>query len=259
MYNKILALVLSCMACLEIAAQEKKDGLFYLFDNADNQVTEAAKASYFINVRQFNDTTWRYDYYHIVGPRMRTETFKDEAGTQPHGRFAFYNRFGYLDSVGEAFNGRRHGDWDYYSGDDSFKIVHTKTYNRGVLVEEWDHSDSESEESSSGYVEPKFNGSFRKFLEKNLKYPKRAQSMGVANVVTVGFILDDKGIVIDPMVFRSLEYSLDHESERVIGLSSGKWNPGLKNGKPVLTYHRQSINFVLEEEPEPNTNNGRFP
>lgn len=248
---KLFLAPLFTIFCLFASAQKKNDGYFLLFDKDNNTVKEVAKADYFLNVRQLNDTTWRYDYYNIAGPRLRTETFKDEEGTIPHGRFAFYSMFGYLDSVGEAFNGKRHGDWAYYSGDDKHKLTHSKTYNHGKLESENDYTKKTTEEKTDDEVECTFNGSFKKFLEKNLQFPERAQKLQFGNVVVIFFVVNRIGEIHDPYPARSVEYSLDHEAERVIKLSSGKWKPGYRKGQPVNSYHMQSINFALqEEEPE---------
>jgi hypothetical protein len=110
--------------------------------------------------------------------------------------------------------------------------------------------------SNDDYKEPKFKGSFKEFLEENLQFPERAQNMNLGSIVTVMFKLDEKAVVVDPLVLRSIEYSLDHEAERVLIKSSGNWKPGYKNGQPVSTWHQQSINFVL---PEPDKKEDQAP
>jgi periplasmic protein TonB len=232
----------------QLTAQDKKEGYFLLFDKDMKQVTLVKEASYFLNVRQLNDTAWRYDYYGAAGPRIRTETYKDEEGTIPNGRFAWYNAMGYIDSTGAAQNGKRHGGWHYYKPF-SFEIEINKQYDHGLLVKEIDYrvkSNDAPTKSNDDYKEPKFKGSFKEFLEENLQFPERAQNMNLGSIVTVMFKLDEKAVVVDPLVLRSIEYSLDHEAERVLIKSSGNWKPGYKNGQPVSTWHQQSISFVLQ-------------
>lgn len=247
MTKKILLFILLFCSGTVIHAQKTGDGYFILLDNDMNQVTDAKKATMFLNIRKLSDSAWRYDYYLAVGPRLRTETFKDEDGTLPNGRFVWYNALGFIDSCGDAKNGRRDGKWYYFVPfkTDFDRVV---TYNNGKFVNEviCTEESRKQDENEADYVESSFKGSFKKFLEKNLVFPDRAQNAQMGSAVIVFFELDSTGAVLDPMLLRSVEYSLDHEAERVILKSSGNWNPGYKNGTPVSTYHQQSINFSLQ-------------
>lgn len=244
--------VLLILFASPLFAQENNAGSLTLLDASMNEVRLLDSAKYFLNIRKLNDTTWRHDYYHLTGPRWRSETFKDEEATKPHGRFAFYNSKGYIDSVGDAINGKRHGSWEYYvPKGPGIEMVMYKDYENGKLIKEKDlrvKSNEEKEEDKNVYKEAAFKGSFKKFLEENLQFPKRALSMDLGSIVTVDFVVDEGGNVFDPVVMRSIEHSLDREAERVITISSGRWKPGLKNKQPVKTYHRQSINFTIIEE-----------
>jgi periplasmic protein TonB len=239
-------------------AQPKNDGEFYYLNDKMETVKEQSQATMFLNIRKLSDTAWQYDYYNLTGPRIRTETFRDEDGTIPHGLFAFYNVFGYLDSMGDAINGRREGNWCYFMGDNSFKMTRIKYYQYGKLVSEEDLTveKTETKNEKENEVEAKFKGSFKRFLEDNLKYPDRALNLQYGNIVTFFFLVSQQGVIMDPIPLRSIEYSLDHEAERVINRSSRKWSPGYRNGKPVTSWHQQSINFVLPE-PEAKSNNNQ--
>jgi protein TonB len=63
--------------------------------------------------------------------------------------------------------------------------------------------------------------------------------------VVVQFIVDKDGSVISPFIARSVEYSLDEVSLKIIN-GSGKWEPAFQNGHNVKSYKRQPINFKLE-------------
>jgi hypothetical protein len=98
---------------------------------------------------------------------------------------------------------------------------------------------------------PKFNGSFLKFLEKNLWYPDTSQDKGIPGIVVVEFIVHKNGTLDN---FKLSEDSpqknkwLVNESIRVLKLSSGRWLPAIQNYVMVECYHRQQINFVLANE-----------
>ncbi len=97
-------------------------------------------------------------------------------------------------------------------------------------------------------IEARFNGSFKAFLEEHLRYPREAEKKKIQGVVIIEFIVDKEGNIFD---VKLSEFSpqknkwLAAEALRVIKLSGGKWLPGYQDGKPVKSYHQQSINFML--------------
>jgi len=71
------------------------------------------------------------------------------------------------------------------------------------------------------------------FLAASINYPQRAQEKGIKGNVYVSFTVDKKGKVTDIKVLRGIGGGCDEEALRVIKLTSGKWKPGMQNGKPV--------------------------
>jgi hypothetical protein len=97
-------------------------------------------------------------------------------------------------------------------------------------------------------IKASFKGSFRIFLEQTLRYPAEAVKKKIEGVVMMHFIVDDKGNISDISVdeFSSQKNELlVNEAKRVLLLSSGMWQPGLQGGKPVKSFHSQSIRFAL--------------
>lgn len=94
---------------------------------------------------------------------------------------------------------------------------------------------------------PEFPGGiveFMKWLQKNLKYPKDAQSRKVEGTVVVSFIINTDGSITDTKVDKGVEDSLDYEAMRVIR-KMPKWKPGQENGKPCRTMFAIPIVFKL--------------
>ena len=85
-----------------------------------------------------------------------------------------------------------------------------------------------------------------RYLNKHLKYPDRALNGNIQGDVSVLFIVDLEGNVINPVIARSVEYSLDDESLQIV-LQSGKWSPAVMRGKKVKSYKLQPIFFKLQE------------
>ena len=85
---------------------------------------------------------------------------------------------------------------------------------------------------------------WKRFLNKNLKYPKRAKRMGISGTVFLSFIVDKNGIISDIEVLREVGGGLDEEAIRVLK-ASPKWNPGLQRGRPVKSRMSIRIAFSL--------------
>ena len=63
---------------------------------------------------------------------------------------------------------------------------------------------------------PGGQGELMKYLRNNIKYPAEAQKNKIEGRVIVGFVVDKKGRVVNPMVERSVHPLLDAEALRVI-------------------------------------------
>lgn len=71
-----------------------------------------------------------------------------------------------------------------------------------------------------------------KFLKKNLKYTRQAQSQGIEGRVYVQFIVEKDGSLSDIKIAKGLGAGLDEEVLRVLNLSP-KWNPAKQSFRPV--------------------------
>jgi len=96
---------------------------------------------------------------------------------------------------------------------------------------------------------PKFQGgdlmTFWKYCQENTKYPEIAAENGVSGTVTVQFVVNKQGYVVDAVVVRSVDPALDREALRVIN-SSPKWTPGDNRGKPASVMMNLPIKFILQ-------------
>jgi len=99
-------------------------------------------------------------------------------------------------------------------------------------------------------VYPEFPGgeeARQKYLTDSLIYPELAREVGIEGTVTVSFVIDTNGSVIDVEVVRSVHELLDAEAIRVTQ-SMPKWSPGKQGGRLVRTHYRQPIKFTLTNE-----------
>lgn len=86
--------------------------------------------------------------------------------------------------------------------------------------------------------------SFMKWITKSLRYPPTARVQRVQGTVLLTFVIDADGNVGDVQVKKSVEPSLDREALRV-GKMITKWQPAMKNGKPVKAMVGIPIVFKL--------------
>ena len=84
-----------------------------------------------------------------------------------------------------------------------------------------------------------------KFLGKNINYPSISQENGVQGRVTVQFVVNTDGSIVDPVVVRGVDPYLDKEALRVIKMMP-KWSPGKQRGKPVRVKYTVPVMFRLQ-------------
>lgn len=83
------------------------------------------------------------------------------------------------------------------------------------------------------------------FLSKNIKYPTIAQENGTQGRVTVQFVVNKDGSIVDAKVLGGVDPYLDKEALRVIN-SMPKWKPGMQRGKPVRVIYTVPVMFRLQ-------------
>lgn len=83
------------------------------------------------------------------------------------------------------------------------------------------------------------------YLSKNIKYPTIAQETGTQGRVTVQFVVNRDGSIVDAKVLRGVDPYLDKEAIRVIS-SMPKWKPGMQRGKAVRVKYTVPVMFRLQ-------------
>ena len=83
-----------------------------------------------------------------------------------------------------------------------------------------------------------------KFLQKNIKYPKKAQKLGIQGKVFITFIVRADGKITDVKVLRGIGGGCDEEAIRVIKMMPD-WIPGQQKGINVNVQFNLPLNFKL--------------
>jgi protein TonB len=240
-----IPLILLLLMAMRAGAQEKES--FYVFD-AQWRPTKVDSAHYFLRIHQVNDTCWQWDYYNFNGPLLKTEQFRDDKGKIMHGINRYYKEDGRLDSTGMYRDGTMNGEAVKIK-DDSLHVLMVYKYKGGLLIETIDPSKRKTDSAKEDSVEreseyPGGVGKWMRYVNRNIKYPDRAVNGKIEGVVRIVFIVGKQGEVLEPYVGKSVEYSLDEESLRIVR-GSGKWTPAVQFGKVVKSYKIQPIDFRL--------------
>ena len=83
------------------------------------------------------------------------------------------------------------------------------------------------------------------YLGKNIKYPTIPQENGTQGRVTVQFVVNKDGSIVDVKVIRGVDPYLDKEAVRVIS-TMPKWIPGNPRGVPVRCTFTVPVTFKLQ-------------
>ncbi len=80
------------------------------------------------------------------------------------------------------------------------------------------------------------------FVNNQFSMPKAAAELGISGVIQIMFTVERDGTIADVRAIapenRRLGYGLEQECMRILRLSSGKWKPGSRLGKPVRSNFR---------------------
>lgn len=87
-------------------------------------------------------------------------------------------------------------------------------------------------------------GSFKRYIDKNLKYPEQAKKDSIEGVVVMQFIVEKNGEITSPRVVRQLEPSLDSIAMNLIK-DMPRWNPGSDHGRIVRCKYSVPIAFRI--------------
>lgn len=240
-----------CLNFLYSFSQDKNQ--FYALDQNMNQTT-LDSSRYILWIHEKDSTDWQWDYYYTWGPLIKSTTYADHDGTILNGRFCIYNSLGNLDSTGIYDHGKKNGSFYKYKtfSRDSVGITGQYDYVQDSLLKSIDllaePLKNKVPDSTNG-TESEYPGGITKwtyYLTHNLVYPDRALTKKIQGKVQISFMIDTEGNVVDPFIQKSVEYSVDQESIRVIK-NSGKWIPSMLDGVNKKSYKVIPINYKLQD------------
>ncbi|WP_299716463.1 energy transducer TonB [uncultured Tenacibaculum sp.] len=87
---------------------------------------------------------------------------------------------------------------------------------------------------------------FHRTISTKLKFPEKALRLGRETSITVQFIVNEEGKLVDFEIFgKRGNYNFGKKTIKTIQ-KLPKWQPGMLNNKPVKTMYRLPVTFALE-------------
>jgi len=121
-------------------------------------------------------------------------------------------------------------------------VAINQTDSKGELEEKYDKTFTNVEQPAEfpGGIE-----GWRRYLEKNLRYPEKAQEKGTQGAVKVQLTVNEDGSVEDIKALNNPGNGLAEEAERMLK-KGPKWKPAEQNGRKVTYRFVQTITFQLQ-------------
>ena len=93
---------------------------------------------------------------------------------------------------------------------------------------------------------PRGFATFYKNINAKLIYPQAAIKNNIEGKVTVQFTVERDGTLVNPEIINGLGYGCDEAAINAI-TKTGRWIPGIQNGRPTKTKFLTDIIFKLED------------
>lgn len=180
-----------------------------------------------------------YGHYFSSSGKIFAGKFHDD---RAHGIDTLYYPDGKV-FIGVVVKGRPNGYGEKYDAVPDFLKERKPVFRERNLS-----SDQKRWLEDNHFIAPLFKGqrlssaAFTKWVNGQLKYPRKASMDGAQGKVQVEFWLAEDGSVTDVTILKSGGELFDKEVLRVLG-KAPRWSPAYRGGKPVRYRLRQWINF----------------
>ncbi len=84
-----------------------------------------------------------------------------------------------------------------------------------------------------------------RYISSHVRYPVICQENGIQGMVSVSFVIDEKGKVTNVKALRAPDAYLEREAIRVVS-SMPNWKPGKQRGRPVKVSYNVPVRFRLQ-------------
>ncbi|MBC7901934.1 MAG: TonB family protein [Gemmatimonadaceae bacterium] len=238
--SKILLIFFACILCLCVKAQRSKSDEFRYFNKNMEPMKTAKLSAFFTRIRKNADTSFQFATYKYNSHCLYFKTTLDAEGKIRHGLYGSFHAGGIVDSTGMFHRDKQVGTWQYY--DKTGNLLREVEYLNGMALSDDDTTRSVFSDVHQPADLIGKEGSWDKFLVKNLRYPENLFESRISGTVVVRFAVAENGKTHQIGLLKSAHYDLDEESLRLVMLS-GDWEPGIRNGLKVNSYLLKPIAF----------------
>ena len=165
----------------------------------------------------------------------------------PDGPYKKWNKNGLLTLDAQYENGEKHGHFITYY--DNGQMIRKDLYNHDRFVEGQCYSPEGDPVDHFPYlVNPQFKGgnpALRKYLHKELKYPKKALKELKEDIVWITITVKTDGEVVNPRIFRASEEESFNEEALRIASSFPRWIPGKIDNKLSQLDFTFPVEFII--------------
>lgn len=232
------------------------------------------EAKYYRLTEKIDNLFFVRDFYLNSDKIQMTGFYLEQDFQSKTGVFTYYDTLGNISSKSEFKNKRKDGEWlDFYSYTNKLykKEVFVNDrlqlyqlyYKNGQLKRFEEYKDSvrikaECYDSLGNEIlffeyetDPVFNGGIneaRKYISKNIKYPKKAARKGIEGEAIVVFIVNKEGSITTVKIVQGVKNcsECDNEIIRVIK-SMPKWEPAKLDGTPISSGVKLPVKFEINK------------
>jgi len=167
------------------------------------------------------------------------------------GEWIEYYDNGQIDNQGEFVNGKRNNIWFWYFKNGQVSSKEKYEMDELISVEMWDSTGQQvtnPEKVDRMPMVKKGNKDmieFRKFVGRNLKYPKESAENNVSGKVILQFCIDQNGNLKNEKVVKGYDKFLNQEALRVVRLAQ-KWFPAIQHNRKTAMSITFPLTFVVQ-------------
>jgi len=246
---KLILVFIFFISVFAVKGQDK--GIVKYYDSLW-KLASAEKAVYYTEYEKVGNYFKGTSYYKNSGNIYGRSLFTDTISYKRIGTMINYYETGSLkDSSIYDVKGTALKEYSFYKSGKLLKQSILNEHSYELKVDMFTENGKLIADSSFTQIPAEFQGGlpgWSNYLSEHLNsdIPTKKNAPDGKYTVVVTFIVDLKGNVIDVDAENDPGYGTKQEAIRVIR-KSPKWQPAIKNGKPTIYRHRQSITFVVSK------------
>lgn len=241
----LLALSIALATGSQLIAQDT------LFLNSDwENIPSRTNANYYRFVKKGKaDTSSAVVKTYFMNGQLESEIeYENYLQKTHHGSYKEWYEDGQLERELSYYHDKLNGPLKTYWPDGTLK--RSDEFADGLFLNGKVYDRTGKEATYCMYQEmPQFPGGTRamvEYIQKTVKYPKKARRKGIQGRVYIRFVVKGDGTLDKVEIIQGVSPELDAEALRTVK-SMPTWTPGKQEGELVNVYFNLPINFILRD------------